>query len=170
MNNIGKYLFHLVVLCVIQIIILNNIHLNSYLYINIYILGIYLLPYRMKGISLLLFGFALGLLMDFADNTIGVHAAASTFVAYIRPRLLLTTSNRDEVDEFYGVGWINDSGWFLKYVALSTLLFYVVLIFAEAFTFTNFFVSLLRIIFSTFISVIFIILYYWIGIKKVNQK
>ena len=59
---------------------------------NIYILALYILPYKMKGIPLLLFGFFLGLIMDLADNTVGIHAAASTFIAYIRPRLLQLTS------------------------------------------------------------------------------
>lgn len=87
MNNIN-YFIHLLILSLLQIVIVDNIHLGSYFYLNIYILALYILPYKMKGIPLLLFGFFLGLIMDLADNTVGIHAAASTFIAYIRPRLL----------------------------------------------------------------------------------
>lgn len=169
MNDFKKYLLHLFILVAIQILILNNIHLGSYFYINIYILAIYLLPYRVKGVALLLFGFFLGFGMDLVDNTIGIHAAASTFIAYIRPRLLLLTSNREAIDEIHSFIRIGDISRFMKYAFLSTLSFNIVLIFAEAFTFNNILITLLRIFLSTFISFMLILFYYFIGLKKVPR-
>ena len=107
--------------------------------------------------------------MDLADNTVGIHAAASTFLAYLRPRLLLLTSTREELDEAHGTLRLDDFRWFFKYSFLSTLFFNIVLIFAEAFTFNDITITLIRIILSTFISMLFILLYYFIGIKKVQQ-
>ncbi|RHR83010.1 rod shape-determining protein MreD [Odoribacter sp. AF15-53] len=168
MNNIN-YLIHLLILSLLQIVIVDNIHLGSYFYLNIYILAIFLLPYKLKGVPLLLFGFLLGLLMDFADNTVGIHAAASTFVAYIRPRLLQLTSTREELEDAHGVQGLTDFRWFLKYSFMSTLLFNVVLIFAEAFTFRDILITMIRIILSTFISMLFMLLYYFIGIKRAQK-
>ena len=168
MNNI-IYLIHLLILSLLQIVIVDNIHLGSYFYLNIYILAIFLLPYKLKGVPLLLFGFLLGLLMDFADNTVGIHAAASTFVAYIRPRLLQLTSTREELEDAHGVQGLTDFRWFLKYSFMSTLLFNVVLIFAEAFTFRDILITMIRIILSTFISMLFMLLYYFIGIKRAQK-
>ena len=168
MNNIN-YLIHLLILSLLQIVIVDNIHLGSYFYLNIYILAIFLLPYKLKGVPLLLFGFLLGLLMDFADNTVGIHAAASTFVAYIRPRLLQLTSTREELEDAHGVQGLTDFRWFLKYSFMSTLLFNVVLIFAEAFTFRDILITMIRIILSTFISMLLMLLYYCIGIKRAQK-
>ena len=168
MNNIN-YLIHLLILSLLQIVIVDNIHLGSYFYLNIYILAIFLLPYKLKGVPLLLFGFLLGLLMDFADNTVGIHAAASTFLAYIRPRLLQLTSTREELEDAHGVQGLTDFRWFLKYSFMSTLLFNVVLIFAEAFTFRDILITMIRIILSTFISMLFMLLYYFIGIKRAQK-
>ena len=168
MNNIN-YLIHLLILSLLKIVIVDNIHLGSYFYFNIYILAIFLLPYKLKGVPLLLFGFLLGLLMDFADNTVGIHAAASTFVAYIRPRLLQLTSTREELEDAHGVQGLTDFRWFLKYSFMSTLLFNVVLIFAEAFTFRDILITMIRIILSTFISMLFMLLYYFIGIKRAQK-
>ena len=168
MNNIN-YLIHLLILSLLQIVIVDNIHLGSYFYLNIYILAIFLLPYKLKGVPLLLFGFLLGLLMDFADNTVGIHAAASTFVAYIRPRLLQLTSTREELEDAHGVQGLTDFRWFLKYSFMSTLLFNVVLIFAEAFTFRDILITMIRSILSTFISMLFMLLYYFIGIKRAQK-
>ena len=39
----------------------------------------------------------------------------------------------------------------------------------EAFTFNDMLISIIRIILSTFISMLFMLLYYFIGIKKVQQ-
>ena len=160
MNNIN-YFIHLLILSLLQIVIVDNIHLGSYFYLNIYILALYILPYKMKGIPLLLFGFF--------DNTVGIHAAASTFIAYIRPRLLQLTSTREEIDDTHGGQGLTDVRWFLKYTFVSTLLFNVVLILTEAFTFNDMLISIIRIILSTFISMLFMLLYYFIGIKKVQQ-
>ena len=168
MNNIN-YFIHLLILSLLQIVIVDNIHLGSYFYLNIYILALYILPYKMKGIPLLLFGFFFGLIMDLADNTVGIHAAASTFIAYIRPRLLQLTSTQEEIDDTHGGQGLTDVRWFLKYTFVSTLLFNVVLILTEAFTFNDMLISIIRIILSTFISMLFMLLYYFIGIKKVQQ-
>ena len=93
MTNV-KFFVNLIALLIIQLAILDNIQLHSYVYINIYILAIYILPYRLSKASILLFGFFLGLFIDLANNTMGIHAAASTLIAYIRPRLLMLTGNR----------------------------------------------------------------------------
>ena len=168
MSNI-KFVIHLFVLLLLQLTILDNIQLHSYVYINIYILAIYILPYRLRNATILFFGFFLGLIMDLADNTVGIHAAASTFIAYIRPRLLQLTSTREEIDDTHGGQGLTDVRWFLKYTFVSTLLFNVVLILTEAFTFNDMLISIIRIILSTFISMLFMLLYYFIGIKKVQQ-
>ena len=73
--------------------------------------------------------------MDLADNTVGIHAAASTFIS-------LYSSSVIAVDLYPGRNrrhaWragLTDVRWFLKYTFVSTLLFNVVLILTEAFTF-----------------------------------
>ena len=140
--------------------------MGSYVYINIYILAIYILPYKLNGVLLLLYGFLLGLFMDLVNNTPGLHAAATTFVAYVRPWLLQLVTNREDLED--GRNLIA-SGWFLKYSGLSTLLFYGVLTFMEAFTFSNFYITCLRLILSALISWSFILLYYFIALKKVRK-
>jgi rod shape-determining protein MreD len=170
MNNTRAYLFHLLVLLLIQVIILENIHLGSLFRVNIYIMALFLLPYRMKGIPLLLCGFALGLFMDVVDNSPGIHAAASTLVAYIRPRLLQLTSSREAADDArISFRYRADVGWFFKQAFLSTLFFHVALVFAEAFTFQNLLLSCARVVFSTLVTILFILLYYFIGLRKVRE-
>jgi len=161
-----KFVIHLIILLLIQLTILDNIQLHSYIYINIYILAIYILPYRISNAMLLLFGFFLGLFIDLSNHTMGIHAAATTLIAYIRPRLLMLTSNREQIDDIQGKQKISDFGWFFKYVLISTAIFNVVLTICEAFTFQNFLITLLRIVCNTVASSFFILLYYFIALKK----
>lgn len=165
MSNV-KFFVHLLMLLVIQLTILDNIQLHSYVYINIYVLAIYILPYRLQPVMILFFGFLLGLFVDLANNTMGVHTAATTLLAYIRPRLLMLTSNCEQLEDIQGKQKISEFGWFFKYVLVSTFVFNVVLMFCEAFTFRNFLITLLRIVCSTGASIFFILLYYFIALKK----
>ena len=165
MSNI-KFVIHFLILLLIQLTILDNVQLHSYMYINIDILIIYILPYRLRNATILFFGFFLGLFIDLANNTMGIHAAATTLIAYIRPRLLMLTSNREQIDDIQGKQKISDFGWFFKYILISTAVFNVVLILGEAFSIQNFLITLLRIICSTVASIFFILLYYFIALKK----
>lgn len=165
MSNI-KFVIHFLILLLIQLTILDNVQLHSYMYINIYILIIYILPYRLRNATILFFGFFLGLFIDLANNTMGIHAAATTLITYIRPRLLMLTSNREQIDDIQGKQKISDFGWFFKYILISTAVFNVVLILGEAFSIQNFLITLLRIICSTVASIFFILLYYFIALKK----
>lgn len=169
MSNI-KFILHLFILLLLQLTILDNIQIHSYIYINIYILAVYILPYRLRNATILFFGFFLGLFIDLANNTMGIHAAATTLIAYIRPRLLMLTSNREQIDDIQGKQKISDFGWFFKYVLISTTIFNAVLILGEAFSFANFLITLMRIACSTLVSTFFILLYYFIALKKKQNQ
>ena len=80
----------------------------------------------------------------------GIHAAATTLLAYIRPRLLMLTSNREQIDDIQGKQKISDFGWFFKYVFISTAIFNTVLILCETFSVHNFVITGLRILFQHF--------------------
>ena len=165
MSNL-KFLLHLFILLLLQLTILDNIQVHSYTYINIYILAIYILPYRWSNSAILLFGFLLGLFIDMVNHTMGIHAVATTLLAYMRPRLLMLTSNSEQIDDIRGKQKISEFGWFFKYVLISTFIFNIVLIFCEVFSLQNFLITLLRIVCSSIISIFFILLYYFIALKK----
>lgn len=165
MSNL-KYFIHLFVLLLLQLMILDNIQIHSYIYINIYILAIYILPYRLQNATILFLGFFLGLFVDLANHTMGIHAAATTLLAYIRPRLLMLTSNREHIDDIQGRQRISEFGWFFKYVLINTGIFNTVLMLCESFSFANIWITLLRILCSTIASTFLILLYYFIGLKK----
>ncbi len=164
MNNV-TYFIHLFILLFVQLTILDNIQIHSYVYINIYILAIYIYPYRLHKTATLLFGFLLGFFVDLANHTMGIHTAATALLAYIRPRLILFTSNREQL-EIHGEQKISEFNWFFKYILLNNTIFNFVLILCEAFSFNNVLITLVRIVCSTLVSTLFMLLYYFIALKK----
>lgn len=70
-----------------QVLVFNNIYFLGYINPYPYILFVLLYPANKNKNSLLLSSFALGLLIDIFSDSGGIHAAATTFLAYIRPNL-----------------------------------------------------------------------------------
>lgn len=77
-----------ILLVFLQVFLLNNINLGGYINPYIYILFILLYPSDGNKTLLIFLSFLLGLSVDIFEDSGGVHAAACTFVAYIRPVIL----------------------------------------------------------------------------------
>ncbi|NBC56660.1 MAG: rod shape-determining protein MreD [Bacteroidetes bacterium] len=89
MSNFNlKYILQFMVLILIQVLILDHILFLGYINPYLYILFILALPINLNRVYILLLGFALGLCIDLFNNTGGVHAASTLFIAYFRPFIL----------------------------------------------------------------------------------
>lgn len=156
---LSRYAIMFAVLMALQLLVLNNINLGGYINPYIYILFIMLLPFEVPGWILLIFGFLTGLIIDAFSGTLGLHSSATLFIAFIRPTILSNISTHDSVDRKGSPSLvINDIGWFIKYTLIIVLIHHFILFYLETFTFEHFFFTLFRIILSTIITSIFILL------------
>src|SRR5690554_1577 len=87
-NQILTIFGRFVILVLLQVIVLNNINLVGYINPYIYILFIVLYPLDGNKTTLIFLSFLLGLSIDIFENSGGVHAAASVFIAYVRDFVL----------------------------------------------------------------------------------
>lgn len=87
-NEIVVNSLRFVVLVLIQVLLLNNVNLLGY--VNPYIYPLFVLAFPLSGNKTLLIflGFILGLSVDFFEDSGGVHAAATTAIAWMRPVFL----------------------------------------------------------------------------------
>jgi rod shape-determining protein MreD len=169
MNNLFfRNIIRFFLLILLQVLIFNNLHIQGYINPYIYILFILLIPFETPHWLLLISAFALGFGVDLFSDTMGMHAAASVFMAFCRPGILrMVYSSKD-----YEVGitpGINDLGfeWFLKYAFILVFLHHLAFFYLEVFTFKEFFYTFGRVILSTITTVLFIILsQYLFYIKK----
>ncbi len=75
-------------LVVMQVLILNKIHVLGFITPFLYIYFLLKLPTGTSRNLLLLLGFTLGIVIDMFSNTPGMNAAACVFLAFVRPLYL----------------------------------------------------------------------------------
>jgi rod shape-determining protein MreD len=153
-----KYFLMFVVLVAVQILILNQIQFSGYINPYVYVLFIMLLPLNSQRYVVLLLSFLIGLTIDIFSNTLGMHAFASVFIAYLRPGIIRVITNREEdMSEYPGLAQTGFS-WFLSYAAIMVIIHHTVLFYIEVFTLNNFFNTLSRAILSSVFSIFVIVL------------
>jgi rod shape-determining protein MreD len=165
--NIFKYFGVFIVSVLLQVLIFNNILIARMISPFFYILFLILLPFNTPRALLLLIAFALGLSIDLFTNTIGVHAFACVFTAFIRPGVLSLIAPRETL-ESVSAPRIENMGfqWFIGYAAFMILVHHLVLFYMEAFTFQDFFFTFIRIILSSILTLILIVLSQFIIFRK----
>ena len=167
-NILTRNILRFAILVIAQALFFNNIQFSS-LGVNpfIYILFIILLPFETPKSLLLIIAFLLGLSVDLFSDTFGMHAAATVFMAYMRPMILSSIAPRDgyETGAFPRVFYFGFN-WFFKYSLFLVLSHHFFYYFLEAFTFSDFFSSLFKIFISTILSVFLVILSQYLVYKK----
>jgi hypothetical protein len=170
-NQIVSNLIRFIVLVLVQVLILNNVQLNGYINPFMYILFIMLLPIETPGWLLLLLSLAMGLTIDMFSNTLGMHAAACVFIGYLRPRIIRSISPRDGYESEANPN-VTDMGfrWFISYTIIMVLLHHFVLFFIEAFSFVEFFSTLFRVILSSILTILLIIISQYLFTSNKQQS
>ena len=135
-------------LVLIQVLVLNQLHVGGYATPFLYIYFILKFNSKIGRNSLMIWAFMLGLTVDVFGNTPGVNAAACTCLAFFRNSLLRLVTLRD-LDEAFRPG-IKSLGLavFFRYILLATALFCTLLLLIDTFTFFNLPVLFLKIVTS----------------------
>jgi len=76
-----------ILLVLLQVLVFSNMRIGAYVP-YVYVLFVILFPIKSDRYILLLSSFLLGLSLDFFFSSGGVHAAACTIIAYLRPQVL----------------------------------------------------------------------------------
>ncbi len=144
-------------LVLLQVLILNHVHI--YEYATPFFFIYFILDYRsgVKRNILLLWAFCLGLAIDIFSNTPGMNAAATTLLAFVRPtflRLMTARSNTDEFDP--GIRAMGLSAYF-RYILLCTLLFCIVLLVMDTFSFFDPLVLALKVLTDASVTIVCIL-------------
>ncbi|MEI7801589.1 MAG: rod shape-determining protein MreD [Bacteroidota bacterium] len=162
-------LLRFVVLVLLQVLVLNNLQLPGVFNPYIYPLFLLLLPLRMPLWLLLLLGFLSGLTLDLFSNTMGMHAAASVLLCFMRPqvlKLIEPSGGYEQTDK----PTLSHMGfrWFATYAAILLVIHHLFFFFLETLEFGQVGFMLLKIILSTALSLllIFLIEFFFISRKS----
>lgn len=157
-REIFKYIFMFVGLVLTQVLVLNYIQFSGFVNPYIYILFILLLPLNSPRYLVLIAAFVLGLTIDVFSNSLGMHAFATVFVAYMRPLVIRIISNREEDKNNYPGLLQFKFRWFISYTTIMVLIHHLVLFYLEVYTFSNFIETLVRVLLSSIFSIVLIVL------------
>ncbi|RLD62362.1 MAG: rod shape-determining protein MreD [Bacteroidetes bacterium] len=163
LRNIWRF----AILVILQVILFNNIQFSGYINPYFYIIFILLLPFETPKWILMLSSFLLGLSIDIFSNTIGMHASACVFIAFLRPHILQYIAPREGYEasslpriHYYGFSW------FLKYSTILILAHHIFLFYIEVYTFSGFFYTLSRALLSSIFTIILIVFSQYIVYRK----
>jgi hypothetical protein len=132
------------------VLIVQNINLGGYIILLPYVLIIVVLPFETPRLLLLGVSFLVGVIIDFFFDSSGLHASACTIMGFSRYYVLKFISPREGYDA--GVQpTTEDMGlaWYLTYAGTLVLIHHLFFFYLEAFRFSDFFRTLLRVILSS---------------------
>ena len=169
MNKTLLNIIRFVALVLAQVLVVNNIRLGGYVHPYVYLIFVMLLPINMPGWQLLVSGFGIGLVIDLFNGTLGMHAGATTLMAFCRPVIIKLVSGSQKFENLKEPN-INQLGllWFLRYTFCMVLVHNFTLFMLEGFSFHLVGQALLRILISVPVStfLILMILYLFSATKK----
>lgn len=159
MNDYIRHVLIFIGLFLLQTLIVSNLQLSYYINPYVHLLFVLTLPRNVPFAWLLVLAFISGLILDILLSSAGLHAAASVWMAFLRPFLLNLLTPKGSLDatmtpNIHSPGLI----WFITYLGLHAIIYLSFYFLLEVFSFQNFHHTLLKIVLSTIVSVGFMTL------------
>lgn len=147
-------------LVLIQVLIINNLNLNRFMFPQIYILALLVLPVNIKHWVSYLIAFTLGLIVDSFTNTPGLHSFTAVAIMFLRYVYFNSFVDKEWLSTGISPSFnTTESLWMVSYVAIFSSLYHFVLLLLDNFTFEYFGNTLLKILYSSSLSILLILLF-----------
>ncbi|MEN9304286.1 MAG: hypothetical protein RL264_2715 [Bacteroidota bacterium] len=152
---VAKYFWRFFFLILFQLVIFNHFEPGLGIQIMVYPLCVFLLPFEMPIIPLMLLSFGAGLTIDYFSDSFGLHASSLLLFGYLRPIFLKMYAPRDGYDPLKEP-IIRDMGtrWFLLTFGYLMLIHHFWFFFFEIFRLGDFLFVLQKTILSVVLSFI----------------
>lgn len=144
----------LVGLVLLQVLILNHIHIAGYATAFLYLYFILKLESGISRNELMLWAFGIGVAVDIFSDTRGMNAAASVFIAFLRPYILRLFSPRDMPESVVPSFETLGVAPFSKYLVVSVFIHTLCLVFLEFFSLSGLGPFLLRAVLCMALTVV----------------
>ena len=161
MGTLLKNILRFVLLILVQVFVLDRIHLHYMVTPYIYFLFILWMPFQLNRSAQMLIAFALGFTLDSFRHHPGFHAAACVLLAYLRPFLINLLIPQEGAETNYEEPSAKSMGGFIPYIVYAGMLTFVHhswLFFLEALQFGNFWYFIIKTLLSTAISLLLIVI------------
>jgi rod shape-determining protein MreD len=158
-RTLAANILRFILLIPLQVLVLDNINLGGHVNPFLYVLFILMLPFEIPGWTMLFLSFSMGLLIDLFSGTPGMHAAAATLMAFLRPLVIrIVGVSRDLepglVPSIPAMGF----SWFFTYSLILVFIHHFALFLIEVFRLDGLLTILLRTLYSTIFTMALIVL------------
>lgn len=167
--NVFGGFFRAIIIILAQVLLFKNLVLFDSAFCFAYILIFLMLPIDTNPIVQLLVGFVVGIIVDTFYNTLGIHAAASVLLVYIRIywSKVMTPSGGYDSGPKINVR-TQGLGWFLTYTYPLVLVHAVLLLFIEASGFGLFWQTLSKALYTSVFTLIIILIIQYLFYKRMK--
>lgn len=159
MNNaLIPNVIRFVMIYLFQVLILFNIEMYEYVNLLFYPIFILLLPIKTPHALLIFIAFLVGVSIGIYNNAVGEHAAASVFIAFLRPTILSLLEPRGgyDMNQSPTKSYLGFS-WFAQYAAILVFIHFCTLFSLEVMQFDS--IVIIKTLLSYIISMMIIFLY-----------
>jgi rod shape-determining protein MreD len=173
MSDLLKNIIRFSVFLLLQVFLLNRIPpLHRFIVPYLYFLFILWMPFKTPRLGLTLVGFLFGLCLDFFTKTPGLHAAACTLIAYVRPFLITLLMPKEIIEVSYSEPSIISMGWmqYSVYVLVLTLLHHTYLVFLEWLQVGDFLYFLGKVLATTAVSLLLVLITEMLFSRKARYR
>ena len=156
-NEVLNNALRFIALILLQVLLLNNIQFSGYINPFLYVMFILMLPIETPTWLVISLGFVCGITMDVFSDTAGLHAAATTAMAYVRSYILKLFAPRDGYEfgmkpTLYSLG----TTWFAYYSSILVVSHHLLLFTLEIFRFNEMGFIIGKTIISSFFTLLVI--------------
>jgi len=161
MNLVVKNIIRLIIIMAVQLFVLNNVPpLHQFIVPYFYFVFILWLPFKITRTTLLFVAFAVGYITDMFYKTPGLHLAACVLIAYIRPPFIQLLLPKEATE------WGNEEPTrktmgqvpYMTYIIIMTLIHHFYFILLEWLQFGSFFYFSGKLIGTTIVSLLLIMI------------
>ena len=133
-----------------QVVLLKDLVVFNSAFCFVYLGFLLFLPLDLGRPAMMLIGFLVGISVDIFYDSLGIHAAASVLLGFLRPTWVNFLTPQGGYDS--GVSpRLNKMGfgWFFAYASLLIFVHHIAIFYIEAGGFSLFFFTLVKVFFST---------------------
>ena len=156
--NYTRNIVRMIVLFLLQILLFNHLHLFGLCHPYVYILGLLCMPLMPRWVDMLM-GVIVGLTMDIACSSLGIHTMACILLTYLRPLLIAKmVQDPDRVVQDVYADSIGVSQ-FIRLAVILCLIHHGAVFMLDAWTWKGIGITLLRWVISSSVSLLIILPY-----------
>lgn len=169
MSSLIKNIIRFIFFILVQVFVLDRIHLHQMITPYVYFLFILWLPFRIQRTLLMILAFILGFTLDSFRHQPGFHAAACVLIAYVRPFLINMLIPQEGAETNYEEPSITSMGGLLPYaiyIGFFAFLHNAWLFMLEAWQFGNIWYFLVKTVLGTAVCLLLVIITDLIFVRK----